>query len=771
MKTKRSYKLILLAVCILLILFSAVSGSLIQTAGGRVEITQITNGNNSGTIRLTPTDGDESDYAVIGHVAAGLLYVPKNAHTTPAPGIVMTHGAFNNKEMQESFAIEMARRGCVVLCVDSANHGDNEEEADTYFGQFLLGAAKYLYNLTDAQGHQLVDREKIAVSGHSMGGGYTNGALQLDGIDTVGAEFEGATDAALTAGYHMGIFSAGLPEAADPDNACYGSDLLGVAAIKGSADEWYYNSELKEPEYIMISKDFMNQEVFNQGLAGTYQAVYAYNPTSFSMQWSGSIDGKLYIKQGSNYVPVTEGMSFDKDTQYYKFDTHGNAIYYLRSAEAMRFVDSSFDPATFTGSSYQVQNRGIYDFTTGQLVADQPEGSLLSVATKGERQSSESVQIRAVYEAHETHPMNHFSVPSTANYIDFIYNVYGVPEGAKFISPNNQTWLTKQILAIFGFFGMFGLIVALADILLDTRMFGKLRADALPEAPVVLRRPRKLITYLLTGLITCLFSAYSYSQINNNGKWYANSFLYDVIQSNVLKVSSEGYYVFHNVGMIAYWAVICGLFCLLLTGFVWFIDRILNMLIHKDAYLDYDEHPFDGFAIRSWGNILRTLGLTAIICTVFFSIVQLMWRCSSFGFYFWTFGLRHFDGAKLPSMLRYVPFFAIYYLVNAALGANYRAKDLPEWLTITLNVLFNVIGVLILVWVHNIHNLTYGNMVQYGNSLMYLLAYPVIPSVAFATVIGRRLYVRTGNGWLGGLINAVVMTIMACANTGFNGIF
>ena len=771
----RKFRLIMAAVCVALILCTALLSSLIQTSGGRVEIIQVTDQSNTGFKTITAADtGKEADYAVNGHVASGLLYVPKNAHTTPAPGIVMTHGAFNNKEMQESFAIEMARRGYVVLIVDSANHGDNEEAGDDWSmsGNFLLNAAKYLYNLTDSNGRQLVDRDKIAVSGHSMGGGYTNGALKLDGVDTEGAGFEGATEEALNAGYHMGIFSAGIPEAADPDNSSYGSNLLGVGNIKGSADEWYYNSELKEPEYIMISKDFMSQEIFNQGIAGTYQAVYAYNPTSFSMQWSGSIDGHLYVKQGGKYVPVDSSMSFDPDTQYYKYDTHGNAIYFLRSAEAMAFVDSSFDPAAFTGSAYQVQNKGIYDFATGQLVASQEENSLLSIQTKGEQQASETVQIRALYEAHETHPMNHFSIPSTANYIDFFYNVFGVPEGAKFISPNSQTWIVKQCLSFFGFLGMFGLVIVLADILLDTRAFGKLavKPEELPALPSFKKNPRKIIRYAVIALGTCLFSAYSYSQINNNGKWFAHSFLYDVLQNNVLKITNEGYYIFYNVGMIAYWALVCGFFAVALTGAVWLVSRIIDMIIYKDDYRAHDEHPFEGFRIRSWGNVLRTLGLVVIICTVFFYIVNLMWRRGSVGFYFWTFGLRHFDADKLPSMIRYMPIFACYYVVNAALGPGYRVKELPEWLSTLLNVLFNVVGVLILVWAHNIHNLTYGNMSSYGNSLMYLLAYPIIPSVAFATILGRRLYLRTGNGWLGGLINTVIMTIMACANTGFGAI-
>ncbi len=771
-KSKRQITLIMLVVYIALITLSAFIGVAIQTAGWTVKVVKLTNETNTGTKSIVASGASTAaDYLVEGHVASGILYIPKNAYRSPAPGLVMTHGAFNNKEMQLAFAIEAARRGFVVLVVDGYKHGDNEELEGIAPGDFLLQAGKYLYNLTSASGKQLVDRDKIGVSGHSMGGAFTNSALQLDGVDTTDVLGNvGNTAEALSAGLHMGIFSAGIPEASDPDNSYYGSNLLGVGVIKGSADEWYFNSTMKEPTYIMISKDMMTQDIFNQGIAGTYQAVYAYNPTSFSMQWSGSVDGKLYVKQGGQYTAVTSDMKFDKGTQYYKYDTHGNSIFFLSSSEAMTFTNSMFDAASYDGPAYVTQNKGVYDFATGQLIdPSQANGKRLSEMTKGVQQASEAVRIRAVYEEVETHPMNHFSIGSTGNLIDFYYNVFGVPSGASYKAPGSQTWWIKEAVASLGFIGMFGLIIVLVDILLKTRAFGKLAVEEedLPAPPELLRKPRKHITYWATGLAVCIFGAYSYSNINNNGKWYANSFWYKIIEDSTSELTGRTYFQFQNAGMIAYWGIVCALFALCITGAIWLINRIVNMIVYKDEYPEHDEHPFDAFKVRSWSNILRTLGLAVIVVAVFYGIVFLLWNVFTIDFRFWTFDLRHFNLDKLPSILRYVPFFFIYYMVNAALGVNYRVKDLPEWATIIINVAFNILGVLILVLDHNIHNLTYGNMKEYGNSLMYLLSYPIIPCVAFGTVVSRRLYTRTGNAWLSGTIVGTIMTIMCCANTNF----
>lgn len=44
--------------------------------------------------------------------AGRTLYIPQNAtKDTPAPGVVTIEGWYNNKEMQELYSIELARRG------------------------------------------------------------------------------------------------------------------------------------------------------------------------------------------------------------------------------------------------------------------------------------------------------------------------------------------------------------------------------------------------------------------------------------------------------------------------------------------------------------------------------------------------------------------------------------------------------------------------------------------------------------------------------------
>ena len=59
-----------------------------------------------------------------GLTQSGLLYIPSTATAArPAPAVLASHGYINTREMQSPFAIELARRGFVVLAMDMEGHG------------------------------------------------------------------------------------------------------------------------------------------------------------------------------------------------------------------------------------------------------------------------------------------------------------------------------------------------------------------------------------------------------------------------------------------------------------------------------------------------------------------------------------------------------------------------------------------------------------------------------------------------------------------------
>ena len=152
-KTKKRAK-IWLCIAIALMLLSGIVVSVIQTDGGKVDISELY------------FETDE------GYTMCANLYVPENATAeTPAPAIVASHGAYNNKEMQDANCVELARRGYVVLAIDQPSHGNTDVfpgSNGVYQGVLALSRMPY------------VDTTRIGVTGHSMGGMSCNNAVVQD---------------------------------------------------------------------------------------------------------------------------------------------------------------------------------------------------------------------------------------------------------------------------------------------------------------------------------------------------------------------------------------------------------------------------------------------------------------------------------------------------------------------------------------------------------------------------------------------------------------
>lgn len=244
---------IFLAVCLIVIFLSSMIASGIQSDGWKVEVTDLRDATNAGTITVTSYD-EETDQnvttekKVAGKVVSGILFKPDTATAeNPAPAVVFTHGYLNNREMQLQNAIELARRGFVVLAVDREGHGNYDNATNTnalMATNGLYDSAKYLYNL------DYVDKDKIGISGHSMGGFTTSAVLKADNAEKGG----------------LGIISAGLIQsyASNPDAA---SDVS-VGFLKSVDDEFFYTTNENGGT---ISREWLSTETAKGyvGIAGS----------------------------------------------------------------------------------------------------------------------------------------------------------------------------------------------------------------------------------------------------------------------------------------------------------------------------------------------------------------------------------------------------------------------------------------------------------------------------------------------------------------------
>ena len=95
-----------LLLCLIAVIFVCMGlAHNIQTCGGAVSVSE----------GIIETDAGELTYK---------LYVPDTASAeTPAPGVLLLHGYQNDHETCAAYAIELARRGVVVMALDEYGHG------------------------------------------------------------------------------------------------------------------------------------------------------------------------------------------------------------------------------------------------------------------------------------------------------------------------------------------------------------------------------------------------------------------------------------------------------------------------------------------------------------------------------------------------------------------------------------------------------------------------------------------------------------------------
>ena len=101
-----------LALSLIMMLVSGIGASLIQTVGGSVAIKDMRWETSS------------------GQMISALLFKPDTVtEENKAPAIIVSHGWWNNREMQAGNYVELARRGYVVVSIDMYGHGNSSNLA------------------------------------------------------------------------------------------------------------------------------------------------------------------------------------------------------------------------------------------------------------------------------------------------------------------------------------------------------------------------------------------------------------------------------------------------------------------------------------------------------------------------------------------------------------------------------------------------------------------------------------------------------------------
>ncbi|MCD8361491.1 MAG: prolyl oligopeptidase family serine peptidase [Lachnospiraceae bacterium] len=287
-KNARFWVVIALVIC----LISSVGASIVQTDGGTITYHDIT----------VVTDS--------GHELDALLLVPDTATVdNPAPAIVVSHGWYNNREMQDLNYVEYARRGYVVISISMYGHGDSEALEngvwwdDENNANGMYDAVKYLSRLP------YVDASRIGITGHSNGGLASRQAMLQD--------YDGLIAAALIVSNDADYYD----EDGNFSNL-YGSRDVGIVACQ--YDEFFHRVTLEDGSKT-APRDYMNQVTAQSFL------YFGEDPTGLETRNSGTvyteeIDGEEAMRVIYNPAITHPWAHFSKTVVSYSVDFFDQAL-------------------------------------------------------------------------------------------------------------------------------------------------------------------------------------------------------------------------------------------------------------------------------------------------------------------------------------------------------------------------------------------------------------------------------------------------------------
>lgn len=348
--------------------------------------------------------------------------------------------------------------------------------------------------------------------------------------------------------------------------------------------------------------------------------------------------------------------------------------------------------------------------------------------------------VRIVYTPAETHPWGTISPTTVASQIEFWDKVFDTPNP---IDAGAQIWPLKEFATTLGLIGFGIFLVAFTRALLGTRAFAGLRYEA-PRA--LTGTSRQGLAWFWGGLaVLALFSGFSYVWLSQQ------PFMQGIAFNVVPTIFTQG-----AVFFIATWAAINGVAAIIVLAVSYFV-------FGRKTGLDLREQGI----LPGWKKFFHGIGLGALVVAAAFGIVFVLDYFFKTDFRLWVIAVKAFGPDKLWIGLLYLPFFLVYFLANSVAinGFNRFTLRGREWLNTFVLALANALAPIVLVAAQYLTFAITGETIEGFGGIFSIWLFPVIVILAVAAVISRKIYRVTNNPYIGGFINAAVVTIISVSNT------
>jgi len=653
----------------------------------------------------------------------GILYVPRGASSaSQRPAIALAHGYLNSAEMQDSFAIELSRRGFIVLAIDMYDHGNSRWTADiplgtqmqTFLRWSLFDAVQFLYShpyvARDANGNGL-----IGTSGHSMGGFSSFMSVfhdEMRSLETGNRMIAAVMNLAADFTFIPPLGGVPIPTML----AAFGDRPVGIIA------EQYCEFFFTSPAYTALHGG-STQHVYwpATAMGRTFLGFDPEGPNAPSHQWVDVNSGELIV----NDEVVRESQT-GRRIVYSPAMIHPWAHFSATTTrQTLEFFTESFHamgvvvPGSDLSPSNQIwQWKAFFNFITllGYFLLIVPVMALLLKAPF----------LKQAITA-KTDP-----VPSgDKGYQKLIYWVTIIV--CVLLPMALYATLTERRLDNMTLLGNVLLLAGLAGFIFAIWAF--IKQSKLAD---VGKDDSGLAQYKTWGFGGSVFAA-------------ACVVLFLVVANHRHFLTLGIFFVAPIPAVIAYWAVVIGgLVGLILLGF-YFLSR-------KSLGATPANYGFAGGSAAVAASLLTALigvSLMYVVLFIFHAIFTVDGRL-------WTTAIRVFTIEHFMVALRYAPFFFVFYFVNAvALNANTRGRKMGYLIAIALNS-----GGLI-IWLALQYGLLFSRGVAWYPSMGMngVQLFSIVPYMTVAAIFARKLYEKTNNVYLAAFTNTMLFTMIPIAST------
>ena len=535
------------------------------------------------------------------------------------------------------------------------------------------------------------------------------------------------------------------------------------------AHGWWNNKEMQDANYVELARrgyvvisidmyghgdsDYLTAADLTLGGTGMYDAVKLAADLPYvdadKIGISGHSNGaraanfSIAIDNAADQQLIAAVFLVDNDPVY-RDAANDNAYFDMYGDRDAGLVADQYDEFFFRSYSAEgVRLTSPRDYIT----TDNAQSFLnhgVDPATDGEKRDANTIYddndgIRVVYTPAQTHPWGTISKQTVSDQLDFWQEAFGAPTQ---IDSGAQTWQIKELFTTLGLVGFMIFLLAFARALLTTRAFAGLKVDM----PVAVANTRKGLGWFWGAMVvSALFSGVSYVLLSQ-ATWISG-----IAFNAVPTIFTQG-----AVFFIAFWAAINGVAAIAIMTISYFLFGRRNGLRVSELGL-----------LPGWRKFFQGIGLGLVTVVAAFAIVFFFSWLLHTDFRFWVIAVKDFGADKLWIALLYLPFFLVYFLANSVAINVFNRFTLRgrEWLNTLVLALVNALAPLVLVVVQYVTFFITGEPIPGFGGIFSIWLFPVIVILFASALLSRKLYRVTGNPYIGGFINAAVVTLVAVTNT------